>query len=79
MMKRIAGALLSLGLLAPIGALYAQDHPKHEWSQSEDPQWHQYLQEHHKKYHDWSKAKKKEQEAYWKWRDQHQDHHQDHH
>jgi hypothetical protein len=75
-MKRIAGSLvLSLGLLVPTGMLFAQDHPNHEWSQTEDPAWRQYLKEHHKKYHDWSKAKKKEQADYWKWRDQHKDIH----
>ncbi|MFZ0589568.1 MAG: hypothetical protein WAM39_03740 [Bryobacteraceae bacterium] len=75
-MRRIAGALvLSLGLLMPVGIVSAQDHPRHEWSESENPAWHQYLKEHHKKYHDWAKANKKEQEAYWKWRDQHPDRH----
>jgi hypothetical protein len=75
-MKRIASALaLSIGLMVPMGVVYAQEHPKHEWSQSEDPAWHQYLKEHHKKSHDWAKAKKKEQQDYWKWREQHRDIH----
>lgn len=75
-MKRVAGVLvLSLSLLAPIGVMYAQDHPNHQWAQTEDPAWRQYLQEHHRKYHDWAKSKKKEQEDYWKWRDQHKDIH----
>ena len=78
-MKRIAGLVLTLGLLAPVGVMYAQDHPKHEWSQSEDPAWRQYLAEHHKKYHDYAKATKKEQENYWKWRDKHPDVHTDGH
>ena len=75
-MKRIAGALvLGLGLMVPMGVVFAQDHPTHEWSSGEDPAWRQYLKEHHKKYHDWAKANKKEQEAYWKWRDEHRDVH----
>jgi type III secretory pathway component EscR len=75
-MRRIGAALLlSLGLLAPIEVIGAQDHPRHEWNNSEDAAWRQYLKEHHKKYHDWAKAKKKEQEDYWKWRDQHRDIH----
>ena len=48
-MRRIAGALvLSLGLLMPMSIVSAQDHPRHEWSESENPAWHQYLKEHHK-------------------------------
>jgi hypothetical protein len=43
-MRRVAGALiLSLGLLLPMGVITAQDHPKHVWSDSENPAWHQYL------------------------------------
>jgi hypothetical protein len=75
-MRRVLGAfVLSLGLLTPMGIAIAQDHPQHQWSDSEDPAWRQYLNEHHKKYHDYAKAKKKEQEDYWKWRDQHRDAH----
>jgi hypothetical protein len=72
-------ALLSVCLLAPATAIYAQDHDRdhatHQWSASEDPYWHQYLKEHHKKDHDWSKANKREREEYWKWRDAHPDAH----
>lgn len=74
-MKKILGALvLSVGLLTPTVSLLA-DPPHHEWSANEDPYWHQYLKEHHKKDHDWSKASRREQQAYWKWRDSHPDHH----
>ena len=77
-MKRFFGSLvLSACLLAPINTLIAQDHPDHHdqhmWNDGENTFWHQYLKEHHKKDHDWEKASKKEQEAYWKWRDQHRD------
>ena len=79
-MRRLAGALiLGLGLLAPTAAVIAQDHDRnharHEWSDSESATWHQYLKEHHRKDHEWSKATKREQRAYWKWRDQHPDTH----
>jgi hypothetical protein len=75
-MRRGAGALiLSLGLLLPMGVITAQDHPKHVWSDSENPAWHQYLKEQHKKDREWAKATKREQTAYWKWRDQHSDVH----
>jgi len=85
-MKRFAGALvITIGLMAPTGVAFAQDHPqdhqerqdhpRHEWNDSENGAWHQYLKEHHKKDHDWEKASKREQRAYWKWRDQHPDTH----
>lgn len=89
-MKKILGSLaLSFCLLAPIGALNAQDHQdrqdhaSHQWNDNENANWHQYLKEHHKKDHDWDKASKREQSSYWKWRDQHPEHqdqdHPDHH
>jgi len=75
-MKRFAGALvLTLGMLLPMGVAIAQDHPHHEWADSENPTWHQYLKDHHRKDHEWAKATKREQSAYWKWRDQHPDAH----
>ena len=83
-MYRFLGSLGSLALgaclLTPVGILNAQDHPDHvekahQWNDSENQAWHQYLKEHHKKDHDWAKAKKREQADYWKWRDQHRDAH----
>jgi hypothetical protein len=73
-MKKVLGSLaLGICLLAPVGALYADDHhdQHHEWNDGENEAWHRYLKEHHKKDHDWGKANKREQAAYWKWRDQH--------
>lgn len=73
-MVKILGSLaLGICLLAPVGALNAQDHPTHEhqWNDGENASWHQWLKENHKKDHDWSKASRREQAAYWKWRDQH--------
>ncbi len=87
-MYRFLGSLvLGLSLLTPVGVLSAQDRPDqdhhdqdrpdrakaHEWNDNENASWHQYLKEHHKKDHDWSKASKREQSSYWKWRDQHPD------
>lgn len=80
-MSKFFGSLcLSVCLLTPAVALQAQDHGKmeqnsHQWNDGENEMWHQYLKEHHKKDHDWSKASKREQAAYWKWRDQHRDSH----
>ena len=75
-MKRILGSfVLGACLLTPVATLTAQDHDRHQWNDNENPAWHQYLKERHKKDHDWSKANKREQADYWKWRDQHRDIH----
>ncbi len=86
-MKKAIGSLaLSAFLLSPVTILRAQDdhhdrdheqheQVKHEWNDGENPTWHQYLKEHHKRDHDWDKANKREQASYWKWRDQHRDNH----
>jgi hypothetical protein len=80
-MYRLLGSLvLGVGLLTPIQTLSAQDHhdqveKAHQWNDGENDAWHRYLKERHKKDHDWEKASKKEQAAYWKWRDSHPDHH----
>lgn len=74
MSRLLCTLFLGISLLAPV-AVWAQDHDHHVWTASEDPAWRQYLKEHHKKYHDWAKAKKREQEDYWKWRDAHRDVH----
>ena len=43
----------------------------HEWNDREDQAYRRYLQEHHKKYHNFDKAKKSEQADYWNWRHAH--------
>ena len=45
----------------------------HEWNNNEDQAYRRYLQEHHKKYHDFAKAKPSEQSNYWNWRHTHPD------
>jgi hypothetical protein len=47
----------------------------HEWNAGEDRAWHHWLDERHSKDHDWSKASKREQRDYWKWRHDHMDWH----
>ncbi len=78
-MYRFLGSLtLGVCLLTPVGVLNAQDHDQakvHQWNDSENTTWHQYLKEHHKKDHDWEKASKRERADYWKWRDAHPDAH----
>jgi len=45
----------------------------HEWNADEDASYRRYLEEHHKKYHDFARAKRNEQNDYWKWRHAHSD------
>jgi hypothetical protein len=48
-------------------------HDSHEWNSNEDTAYRRYLQEHHRKYHEFAKAKKSEQSDYWNWRHSHPD------
>lgn len=51
-----------------------RDHKdSHEWNANEDRAYRRYLQEHHRKYHDFAKARRSEQNAYWNWRHAHSD------
>ena len=77
-MRRVVCSLvLGVGLLLPTAAVFAQDHPHHdhEWTDTESPAWRRYLKEHHRKYHDWNKASKRERDNYWRWREKHPDAH----
>ena len=79
MMRYLAACVLGISLLAPtvITAQEEGNPPQqtHQWNDQENEKWHQYLKEKHKKDHDWEKATKREQKAYWKWRDAHPDAH----
>jgi hypothetical protein len=72
MSKLLASLALATCLLTPAAVTFAQDHPPaHVWNDGENDHWHQFLKETHRKDHEWAKATKREQAAYWKWRDQH--------
>jgi hypothetical protein len=45
----------------------------HNWDDHENRAWGQYLTENHRSSHEFSKANKKEQSNYWKWRHNHPD------
>ena len=45
----------------------------HEWNNTEEQAYRRYLQENHRKYRDFAKAKKTEQDNYWNWRHSHPD------
>ena len=48
-------------------------HDKHEWNSREDDAWKRYRGEHHIKQEDFARAKRRQQEEYWKWRHEHPD------
>ncbi len=49
------------------------ENARHEWNSNEDGAYRRYLEEHHRKYHAYERANKKEQDDYWKWRESHPD------
>ena len=55
-------------------AMYDDHNQNRQFTSDDDAAWHQWLKEHHKKDHDWSKASKREQQQFWKWRDAQQHH-----
>jgi hypothetical protein len=81
--KHIASLLLTAALTAPLGAALfmapsataaAQDHhDERKWDDHEQAAWGRFLAEKHRKDHDYTKSKKKEQEEYWNWRHDHPD------
>jgi hypothetical protein len=45
----------------------------HNWDDNEDRTWKLYLNNNHRKVHEFSRAKAKERAEYWKWRHEHPD------
>lgn len=45
----------------------------HHWDDRENAAWHRFIAEKHWKDHEFAKATRKEQEAYWNWRHDHPD------
>jgi type III secretory pathway component EscR len=84
MNKFFSALVLGAFLMTPV-AIQAQDQPHkyydrdhkdyHVWNDSENTAWTRYQDENHIKAHDWKKANKKEQQAYWNWRHDHPDAH----
>jgi hypothetical protein len=86
--RYISSLLLTAALAAPVAILaarapqeanvqvrvYDKDHKDyHNWDDNENRAWGQYLSENHKNAHKFSKANKKEQSQYWRWRHAHPD------
>ena len=86
--RYIASLFLTAALAAPVSIMavpvpqeardqnrvYDKDHKDyHNWDDNENRAWGQFLTENHKKSHEFSKAKTKEQSQYWNWRHAHPD------
>jgi hypothetical protein len=54
--------------------VYDKDHKDyHYWDDKENRAWGRFLEENHRKDHEFAKSEKKEQEEYWNWRHSHPD------
>jgi hypothetical protein len=83
--RYIASFFLTISLATPVVVIaapapqedrgvYDRDHKDyHKWNDHENEYWHRYLNEQHRKDHEFTKANKKEQEDYWNWRHSHPD------
>jgi len=73
------GAVLSYPVVvqaADAHRYYDADHKDyHEWNGDEDHAWRHWLEEQHRGYHEWTRANRREQREYWKWRHEHMDWH----
>jgi hypothetical protein len=86
-MYKYAKVLLLGAVLASPVAIMAQEHAqvriyvdkthhdKHEWNHDEDERYRNYLLEHHRDYRAFERMNRRDQDAYWKWRHDHDDHH----
>jgi hypothetical protein len=84
----ISSLFLAAALAAPVAMMaapgpqavgvqvrvYDRDHKDyHNWDDHEQSAWGVYLNENHKKPHEYKAANKKEQSSYWNWRHAHPD------
>lgn len=87
--RYISSLVLAAALAAPVAIVaaprpqdasvqvrvYDRDHKDyHNWDDHENRQWGIYLNNNHRKSYEFSKANKREQANYWKWRYENPDH-----
>jgi hypothetical protein len=85
--RYIASLFLSATLVAPVVIVAApqeanvqvrfydrQHKDYHNWDDNENRSWGVFLTQNHKRSHEFSRANKREQSDYWKWRHNHPDH-----
>jgi hypothetical protein len=86
--RYISGAILTAALAVPAALVaapvpqdakvqvrvYDSEHKDyHNWDEHENGAWVRFLDENHRKHHEFTKADKKEQAEYWNWRHSHPD------
>jgi hypothetical protein len=84
----VGSLFLAVALMAPVSLaavpvpqeagvqvkVYDKGHKDyHNWDDNENRAWGQYLKENHRSSHEFTKANKREQSNYWKWRHEHPD------
>jgi hypothetical protein len=80
MRKFLNVLLLSAALSAPIAFAQVQvrvytdtrHHDRHEWNNDEDQRYRSYLLEHHKKYREFNRLNRRDQDGYWTYRHEHE-------
>ena len=85
--RYIASLFLTATLVAPVAIMAApqeanvqvrfydrQHKDYHNWDDNENRSWGVFLTQNHKRSHEFSRANKREQSNYWKWRHNHPDH-----
>jgi hypothetical protein len=88
MSRYLIALLMGTALLAPVAVraddrddrnrnekrYYDRSHKDyHVWNSDEDRAYRRYLQENHREYREWPKARRRDQDDYWKWRHDHRD------
>lgn len=78
MYKFLKILILGAALTTPV-VIHAQErkyedrshHDSHTWDKDEDARYRDYLKERHKKYREFNRMSKRDQDAYWNWRHSH--------
>jgi ribulose kinase len=69
--------MLGAALTAPVAIAQERHyedkahHDSHTWNSDEDQRYRSYLREHHKKYREFNRMNRKDQDNYWNWRHSH--------
>jgi hypothetical protein len=79
--------LLGAAMIGPVGVRAADNREReehrekryydrerkdwHEWNEQEERAYHRWFEESHEPYREWERARRREQQEYWKWRHEH--------
>lgn len=79
MRKYLGILLMGAALTAPVALAQVnvhvytdtRHHDSHEWNHDEDQRYRSYMLEHHRKYRDFDKLNRRDQDSYWNYRHSH--------